>query len=127
MDGKQAIVSVLCTLFVACGGAAPATGGAGAGGSAAATTPSTGAATAATASGAGSAGASGPKFADLLSAAKNAEYKITYKISASGAGTEAFGGEQTWYFKPPRARFDFAMSQGDQKLTISYFSLPDGT
>jgi hypothetical protein len=63
----------------------------------------------------------------MLSAAKNAEYKVTYKITATGGGAESFGGEQTWYFKPPRARFDFAMSQGTQKLTISYFSLPDGT
>jgi len=126
MDGKRAVLSLLFSTLVACGGAAPATGGAGAGAGATAATQGAAPTTAATASGAGGA-ASSAKLADLLSASKNAQYKITYKISVSGVGAQGVSGEQTWYYKPPRARFDFAMSQGGQSLSISYFSLPDGT
>jgi hypothetical protein len=62
---------------------------------------------------------------ELLSAAKLTQYKVTYKITTTGAG--AFSGEQSWYFKPPRSRFDFGMDMGGQKTTISFFSLPDGS
>ena len=123
MDGKRAALSLLFSAIVACGGATPATSGATAAASAATTTSSA----ATTASAAASAAASGQKLSDLLAASKAATYKITYKITASGAGAEGFSGEQTWYFKPPRARFDFSMSQGGQALTIQYFTLPEGS
>jgi hypothetical protein len=123
MDGKRAALALMCSLIVACGGAAPATTGASSAPSTAATTAPT---TAPSAAGSKAADA-GPLLTALLGASKNATYKITYKITASGAAADAFNGEQTWYFKPPRARFDFATTQGGQKLTISLFSLPEGT
>jgi hypothetical protein len=127
MDGKRAALSLLLTVIVGCGGATPTTSGAGAGASAATTTASSAPSGASTASAAASAAASGQKLSDLLAASKTATYKITYKISASGAGAEGFSGEQTWYFKPPRARFDFSLSQSGQALTIQYFTLPEGS
>jgi hypothetical protein len=123
MEGKRAALALLCSLIVACGGAAPATTGA----SSAPTTAATTAPTAAPTAAASKAADAGPQLTALLGASKNATYKITYKITASGAGADAFNGEQTWFFKPPRARFDFATTQGGQKLTISLFNLPEGT
>ena len=118
------MLSVLFTALVACGGAAPTTGNAGASSSASSTSA---APSAATSSAAASAAASGQRLSDLLAASRTATYKITYKITTTGAGADAFGGEQTWYFKPPRARFDFSMSQGGQALTIQFFTLPEGS
>jgi len=125
MAGKRAALAFVVVFVVACGGAAPASTTTSSAPSAAATSVATSAPSAA-ASAAASA-ASGPKLSDVLSLAKNATYKITYKITASGAGAEAFSGDQTWYFKPPRSRFDFSTSQGGQNLTISFFTLPEGT
>ncbi len=127
MDGKRAVLSLLFSVLVACGGAAPATGGASAGaseGAAAATNAAPSPSSAASA--AGGSAVSGPKLTDLLSASKTAQYKITYKITTAGAGAEGFSGEQTWYFKPPQSRFDFSVSQGGQKLTCSFFNRSDG-
>jgi hypothetical protein len=127
MDGKRAALALIVSFVVACGGAAPATGGSSAP-SAAATTAATAAATsAATASAQASAADASAQLAATLGLAKNATYKVTYKLTASGGGADAFSGEQTWYFKPPRARFDFSTLQGGTKLTISFFSLPEGS
>jgi len=124
--GKRFLaVAFACAFAVSCGGGgATTTAGASAGVSTAATTaPTTAPATAA----ATSAGGNQPKLLDLLGAAKLSEYKITYKITASGQGAEAMSGDQTWYFKPPKSRFDFSSTFGGQKTTISFFSLPDGS
>src|SRR5882762_2958490 len=59
-------------------------------------------------------------------AAKASEYKVTYKLTATG-GAEGFSGEQSWFFKPPKARFDFSSSLSGQTATVSLYSLPDGT
>ena len=123
MEGKRAALAFLVSFVVACGGAAPATTGVSSAPTTAVTTAPSAAATA-TASKAADVSA---QLAALLGTSKTATYKVTYKITASGSGADAFNGEQTWYFKPPRARFDFATSQGGQKLTLSYFSLPEGT
>jgi hypothetical protein len=125
MDGKRLLVVVFVFAFVvSCGGAATTTTGASGAATAAATT----GATAAPTTGAGATGAStNPKLADLLATAKVSQYKITYKITASGGGADAFSGEQSWYFKPPRARFDFGSNIGGQTTTISFFSLPEGS
>jgi hypothetical protein len=125
--GKRFVSMVLVSAFVAaCGGGASTTTTASAGASAAATSAATTAATTAPSAAATATAASGPKLADLLLAGKNAQYKITYSLKASGAGAEAFSGAQSWYFKPPRSRFDFSSSVGGQTQSLSIFSLPDG-
>jgi hypothetical protein len=121
MAGKRVLALVFALAFaVSCSASGTATTGAA---TAAVATATTGAATAAPTS---AAGGNQPKLADLLAAAKLGQYKITYKITASGAGADAFSGEQSWYFKPPRARFDFGSNIGGQTTTISFFSLPEG-
>ena len=109
---------------MSCAGGGATTGaGASAGATAAAATSAAATTTPATSA----AGAGQPGFADLLAAAKLSQYKITYKITTSGAGAEALSGDQTWYFKPPKARFDFSSNFGGQKTTISFFTLPEGS
>lgn len=126
MDGKRAALALAFTFVVACGGAAPATGGApgGAGSTTAAATNPPAATSAAPATAAAT--AAGPRLLDILSAARATQYKITYRLTTSGAGAEGFSGDQTWYFKPPRSRFDFAGDFGGQRTTMSVFTLPQG-
>lgn len=116
-------MALLLTLVVSCGGAAP-TSNTGAGASAAATSAAAqaGAATAAV-----TATASAQSLSALLAAGKVKEYKISYKIAATGGGAEALSGDQTWYFKPPRSRFDFSTNMGGQSTTMSIFTLPEGS
>jgi hypothetical protein len=75
------------------------------------------------------AGAGQPKLADLVAASKVAVFKITYHISATGSqpGQDAAIGDQTWYFKPPRARLDFVSLYGGPGAWASVFDLPEGT
>ena len=128
MDRKRAALALLLILVVSCGGAAPAsTSGTGASAGAGAGATSASATQAGTPATAQPAGAGQPKLIELLGAAKLSQYKITYKITASGAGAESFSGDQTWYFKPPRSRFDFSSDMGGQKTTMSIFTLPDGS
>ena len=119
--GKRFLSAVLVSAFIAaCGGGASTTSTASAGASAAATT-----APSAAASSAPSA-ASGPKLADLLLAGKNAQYKISYKLTATGPAA-SFSGTQSWYFKPPKSRFDFSFAApGAPAQSVSIFSGPDG-
>jgi hypothetical protein len=109
-------------LVASCGGtASPPTGGAPTSSAAASSVPAgTTSANATTSS-----TASGPALAALLSQAKLAEYKVTYRLTATGSGS-SFSGEQSWYFKPPNARFDFKTDFGGQSTTMSIFSLADG-
>ena len=120
---------LLAITVVACGGSAtttiqtqPTT----AASSAAATATTAPAASAAASAKPSTAADASAQLAATLGLAKNATYKITYKITASGGGADSFNGDQTWYFKPPRARFDFSATQSGQKLTLSYYSLPEG-
>lgn len=69
----------------------------------------------------GAGAASGPSFGQIVSSAKVSEYKVTYKLTAAG------GGEQSWYSKPPKTRYDFGSSVSGQTSTVSIYSLPDGT
>lgn len=113
---------VLATVLAACGGtAAP---------SAQSAAPTTAAATAAAASASAQAAATapaatpgGPNISDILKAGKTSSYKVTYKWTTS-AGGQTQTSEQTWYYKPPLARFDFAAGPG---ATFSVYALPDGT
>ena len=114
--------SVLVLAFViaaACGGGTTPTGTTATG----ATATSAAVATGGAASGAPTSGA--PSFGQILGSSKATEYKVTYALTASGAG--AFSGEQSWYFKPPKARFDFSSSAGGQTALVSLYALPDGT
>ena len=115
----RAIFGALATiaLVAACGGGASTATGA------ATPAPATSGATAAPAAttAAASARPSTPSFLDFANAAKNAQYKVTYKVTASGGG-EARAGEQTWYVKGPLSRFDFKTAEG----SISAFDLADG-
>ncbi len=70
-------------------------------------------------------GAGRPKLLDLLTAAKLASYKVTYHVTATDAA-QSFSGDQTWYFAPPRARFDFSSTFAGQRTTISFFVLSAG-
>ena len=120
MEVRRGGLSLVLSIVVGCGGTAPSTSASGTATSSAAAASPTLAATATPA-------ATGPRLSDLLAAAKVGEYKVTYKISATGEGAEAFAGEQTWYSKPPKSRFDFTTTFGGTKTTTSVFSLPDGS
>jgi len=115
--GSAAVLLLAFLIAASCGGT-----------SSSSTTSTTGASSVAP-SGAAATGASSsgsPSFGQILSSAKASEYKVTYKLTATG-GAESFSGEQSWYFKPPKARFDFKSSAGGQDATVSLFALPDGT
>jgi hypothetical protein len=118
---KRGSAAVLAFVIAAsCGGTTTPSGTSASGAAAtnAAASPGT------VASGAPSSGS--PSFGQILTSGKASEYKVTYKLTATG-GSEGFSGEQSWYFKPPRARFDFSSSVSGQTATVSLYSLPDGT
>src|SRR2546427_3072691 len=117
--GSAAVLVIAFVIVASCGGAtgttSTTTGGAGA--------------TAAVASGTAATGVpatAGPSFAQVLSSAKATEYKITYKLTTT-VGADTITGEQSWFFKPPRARFDFSSTAGGQSSSLSLYALPDGT
>jgi len=119
--GSSAVLVFAFVMAASCGGSATPTGTTSTGTAGATAT------NAAVASSVGSGSTSGsPSFGQILSAAKASEYKVTYKLTATG-GAEGFSGEQSWFFKPPKARFDFTSSVSGQAATISLFALPDGT
>ena len=66
---------------------------------------------------------SGPNIADILKAGKLSSYKVTYKWTVT-AGGQTQTSEQTWYYKAPKARFDFSAGPG---AVFSVYTLPDGT
>ena len=115
---RSAAVIALAFVIAACGGGATPPGATATGATATSAAVATGAA-----SGAPTAG--GPSFGQILGSAKATEYKVTYALNATGGG--AFSGEQSWYFKPPKARFDFSSSVGGQTAVVSLYALPDGT
>jgi outer membrane lipoprotein-sorting protein len=115
---RSIFICALTVLVAACGGsAAPA---------AQAPTVTTAAAATAAATASTSAPAatpSGPNVADLLKAGKLSTYKVTYKWTIV-AGGQTQTSEQTWYYKAPKARFDFSAGPGS---LFSVFTLEDGT
>jgi hypothetical protein len=117
--GSSAALVVAFVIAAACGGGATPSG---------TTTTGATATSAAVASGAAASGvpaASGPSFGQILGSAKASEYKVTYTLTATG-GAAGFAGEQSWYSKPPKSRFDFSSSASGQTATVSLFTLPDG-
>lgn len=117
---RRIAIGVLAILLAACGGAAaPAVP---------ASTPTAAPTTTTVSQPAASAPApaatpGGPNIGDILKAGKTSSYKVTYKWTTT-AGGQTQTSEQTWYYKPPLARFDFAAGPG---ATFSVYSLPDGT
>ena len=108
-------ICAIAILLAACGGAAaPSAQG-----------PVSTTAAAATAQGATAAPAtaSGPNIADILKAGKLSAYKVTYKWTIT-AGGQTQTSEQTWYYKAPKARFDFSAGPG---AVFSVYTLEDGT
>jgi hypothetical protein len=67
-----------------------------------------------------------PAFDQVLSASKTGEYKVTYKLTATGQGA-VISGEQSWYFKQGKARFDLTSTVAGQTSSMSLFAVPDGT
>ena len=113
--GSSAVLVFAVVIAASCGGSATPTGANTTG----ATATNAVVATGTTASTAPS--TAGASFGQLLGSAKTSEYKVTYKLSAAGAG------EQSWYFKPPKARYDFSTTAGGQSSVVSIYALPDGT
>ena len=111
--GSSAVLVFAFVIAASCGGAATPTG----------TTTGAAATSAVVPSGAATGGpsAGGASFGQILGSAKANEYKVTYKLTAAG------GGEQSWYFKPPKTRYDFSSGVAGQTATVSIYSLPDGT
>jgi len=115
---RQLSICVIAIVLGACGGAAAPSAQAPATTPAAAVTAAQAAATSAPA-----ATPSGPNVADLLKAGKLSTYKVTYKWTIV-AGGQTQTSEQTWYYKAPKARFDFSAGPGS---LFSVFTLEDGT
>jgi hypothetical protein len=117
--GGSAVFAFAFVIAASCGGGTTPTGTAASG--AAATN-------AAVASGGAASGAptsGSPSFSQILGSAKASEYKVTYTLTATG-GAAGFTGEQSWYSKPPKSRFDFTSGASGQTATVSLFTLPDG-
>ncbi|HEX9437829.1 MAG TPA: hypothetical protein VGA16_11815 [Candidatus Limnocylindria bacterium] len=111
-------------VVVACGGGPATTSGqtSAAAATAAATTAATPAATAVPTA------AGGPSLTDILKAGKLASYKVTYKWAIT-AGGQTVDSQQTWYYKPPKARFDYSIGgiAAQSGASFSLFVLEDGT
>lgn len=129
MRGRRLRSAILGGLLAAScgGGAAPGAVASGGGATGAAATSAAAASTAPTnAATPQPSAAAGPALAAILGTAKLTEYKVTYKLTATGSGA-AMSGEQTWYLKPPRSRFDFTSAMGGHATTMSIFDLPEGS
>jgi hypothetical protein len=113
-------IGVLAIVLAGCGGAAAPTAQGPASTTAAATTA---ARETETAKATAPATAAGPNIADALKAGKLASYKVTYKWSTTVSGQTSTS-EQTWYYKPPNARFDLSAGPG---ATFSIYALSDAT
>jgi len=114
---SSAVLALAFVIAASCGGGTTTSGTTGAGATNEATT------TGGTASGAPTSGS--PSFGQILGSAKASEYKVTYTLTATG-GAAGFSGEQSWFSKPPKSRFDFSSSASGQTATVSLFTLPDG-
>ncbi len=66
-----------------------------------------------------------PPFAQLLLVSKVAQYEVTLSATSSVQGGGVIG-EQLWYFKQGRARFDFVTTVAGRTTNLSVFDLPSG-
>src|SRR5882762_8348746 len=115
--GSSAVLAIAFVIAASCGGATNTSTTTGASATNAVASSTT--ATAVPAAG-------GPSFGQILTSAKASEYKVTYKLTTT-VGADTISGEQSWFFKPPRARFDFSSTAGGQSSSLSLYALPDGT
>lgn len=67
-----------------------------------------------------------PPFNEILLVSKFVEYKVHYRFTATGQ-SDGLSGEQTWYLKLGKARFDVKTTVDGKSTTVSLFSLLDGT
>jgi len=67
-----------------------------------------------------------PSLDQVLVASKAIEYQVTYKLTATGQ-KQIFSGQQSWYVKQGKARFDLRSTVAGQSSSMSLFALPDGT
>ena len=109
---SSALLALAFVIAASCGGAATPTG-------TVETTTKAPVGSGVTATGAPSSGAA--SFGQILGSSKVSEYKVTYRSAIAG------GGEQAWYSKPPKTRFDFSTTVSGQTSVVSIYSLPDGT
>jgi len=65
----------------------------------------------------------GRSFLDLVKQGKLTAYKVSYKYTIA-AGGQSLEGVQTWYYKPPKARYDYSVG-GAGGGTFSFFKLED--
>jgi len=124
VDGKRALAALVVSLIVAvsCGGATSTTGTASPSSAATAAAQSTGTGLPATARPTASGATGQAQLGELLAASRLSQYKITYRYTV---GTVV--SDQSWYFKPPKQRIDFATGSGAQAFVISFYSLPEGS
>jgi hypothetical protein len=66
-----------------------------------------------------------PPLDQILSASKAIEYEVTYKLTATGQG-QSFSGQQSWYSKQGKSRFDLRSTVAGQTSSMSLFALPEG-
>lgn len=121
-DRKLAVVGLALATAIAC--AAPASTSGAAVASASAATGGRNAPTAATSRTTTS--TAGPTLRQVLTVSKVSEYAVVYKITER-YGRDSFSGEQSWFVKPPRARFDSSSDVGGERTTVSLYALADGT
>jgi hypothetical protein len=112
---SSAVLALAFVIAASCGGTATPTGTTGSLDTATRAPVATGV----TVTGAPSAGAA--SFGQILGSAGASEYKVTYRTALTG------GGEQSWYSKPPKTRFDFSTTASGQTSIVSIYSVPDGT
>lgn len=67
-----------------------------------------------------------PAFLEVLKTAKLATYRVTYRWSGTAGGTTV-AGEQSWYAKPPKSRFDISTTVGGATTRVSAFVIESGT
>ena len=67
-----------------------------------------------------------PPFNEILLVSKFGEYKVHYRFTATGQ-SDGVSGEQTWYFKLGKARFDVKTTVDGKSTSVSLFALVDGT
>ena len=116
--GGAAILMLCFVIAASCGGTTTT--------STTGTSPSGAAATGATSGAAsGAPTASGLGLGQVLASGRATEYKVSYTQTVTGAGAST--GQQSWFFKPPKARYDFSSTVGGQTSTVSLYALPDGT